>query len=151
MPLVLFIVVVTLLSLSTPIAVSYLIDYRLHEGVNYFRRRRVLKQGVAAKAKVLSSNILTKATGSRLKSAHSVIYEVSPPGAPAFRAKGIEVLFSSEVTANGLRDGQTVDVRYEPVDHIVVLVRIDPKQALLEREQKIKEKEEALLRGGSDH
>lgn len=149
MPVVVFIVVVTLLSISFPMIVSYIIDVRLHEGVNMFRRRSVLKTGIEAPAQVLSSTMLMKATGSRLRSAYSVIYEVKPANAEPFRAKAIEVLFHSEAANNNVREGQTVTVRYDPADQVVVLVRVDGKQVLADREAALRKKEEALLRGKS--
>jgi hypothetical protein len=147
MPVLLFIVMVVLLSLATPIGVSYLIDHRLHEGVNWFKRRRVLSQGVGASAKILSATMLMKATGSRLKSAWSIVYEVLPEGEAPFRAKGVEVMYRGESAGNRVRAGETVDVKFDPVDHTVVLVRADPKQLLRQREVELKEREEALLKG----
>ena len=147
MPVLVFIIFVVVGSISLPMVIGYIIDARLHEGVNMFRRRKVLRTGVEAQAQVLSSTILMKATGSRLDSAYSVVYEVKPPNAAPFRAKAIEVMFPSEVSNNHLREGQTVTVRYDPADQLVVLVRVDPKQALAAREAALREKEEALLRG----
>ncbi|MBI5545180.1 MAG: sigma 54-interacting transcriptional regulator [Deltaproteobacteria bacterium] len=146
MPVLAFVIVVVVLSVSLPMVISYLIDVRLHDGVNLFRRRKVLKTGVEAKAEVLSSTMLMKATGSRLRSAYSVVYEVKPADAAPFRAKAIEVLLHSEAANNRLREGQTVTVRYDPADQLVVLVRVDPKGVLAAREAALREKEEALLR-----
>jgi hypothetical protein len=139
-----------LLSISFPFAISYFIDARLHEGVNMFTRRRVLRQGVAASARVLSSTMLMKPTGSKFSAAYSIIYEVTPPGAAPFRAKGIEVMFFSEHDANRLREGETVNVRFDSASQTVVLVRVDAKQAQRDKEAALRAKEEALLRGRSD-
>ncbi len=89
MPIWLLVVGFVLLSISFPMVISYVIDVRLHEGVNMFRRRRVLRTGVEAKAQVLSATMLMKATGSKFQSAYSIVYEVQPPDGSPFRANAL--------------------------------------------------------------
>jgi hypothetical protein len=139
--LVLFIV----LSLSVAPIVGYLVDRHAHEGVDWFKRRRVLTSGQRASATVLSSSILVGSiVGNKLRSAYSIVYEVRPNDGPAFRARGIEVLYHSEGWE--LKEGAPVDVRFDPVDKTVVLVRRDRAQVQRERDAERRSKEEALLR-----
>jgi hypothetical protein len=137
----------TLLMLAIPISISYWIDIRLHDGVNVFRRRRVLRSGTSAEATILSSEMLMKGTGSKYKAAYSNIYEIHQPSGGSFRAKGVEVMFFSEAGTNRLRAGEEVQVKFDPGDHTVVLVRVDSKKVDQDRETARKAKEEALLRG----
>lgn len=134
-----------LLSAAFPVVVSYFIDVRLHEGVGWFTRRHVRRTGVAAKAKVLSMAVLPRQTGRRYESAHSMVYEVTQDGQAPFRAKGIEVLTTSEAVR--AREGTVVDVRFDPASKVVVLVRVDAAQLLAEREAARVEREKKLLGG----
>jgi hypothetical protein len=136
-----------LLSVSIPVLVSFLLDLRAHEGVSYFKRRRVLRQGLEAKANVLSSNILLKSTGRRHEVIYSVVYEVAAVAEPPFRAKGCEVMYLSDPNARRLREGSSVEVRYDPADHTVVLVRIDTRTGRRDREAALRAREEELLKG----
>jgi hypothetical protein len=107
----------------------------------------VLRSGQAASARVLSSTLrVGRSTGSKYNGAYSIIYEVTPPGGATFRAKATEVMFFSEASAN-LEAGGTVNVRFDPADHTVVLVRVDPKPVAHQREAERRAREEALLRG----
>lgn len=130
-----------LLSAAFPVVVAFFIDLRLHEGVSWFTRRSVLRTGRAATAKVLSSSVLLRQTGRRYASAHSIVYEVLPEGEAPFRAKGIEVLTLSE----SVREGASVEVRFDAARKIVVLVRPDPAQVLAAREAARLEREKQLL------
>jgi hypothetical protein len=136
-------------AISIPIVVSYLLDRRTHDGIDWFKRRRVLKEGQAADARVLSSTLVIgkNAGGSKYQGAYSIVYEVLPAGAAPFRAKAIEVLYFSEASANRLTTGQIVHVRFDPADQTVVLVRVDPRNADRNREAERIAKENALLRG----
>jgi hypothetical protein len=139
----------TLLMVSIPVSINYWIDVRLHEGVSLFKRRRVLKNGTIAEATILSCEVLMKNTGSRYRSAYSIVYEVHVPGGGCFRAKGIEVMLFSESTANRLSTGERVEVRYDSETRLVVLVRVDRKKVDRDREAARRAKEEKLLREGN--
>ena len=146
--------VVVLLVLATPvtlIAFFFFHDLWMHEGVTVFKRRRVLRSGTAAPARILSADMLNKTIGklSGIAAAYSIVYEVLPPGAPPFRARGIEVMTFVEKDAN-VPDGAsvTVQVRFDPRSHLVVLVRVDIKKWALAREAARRKAQDALLRGG---
>ena len=135
------------LSFAFPVVVSYWLDRRAHDGVDWFKRRRVLARGQVAEARILSSSLVpTKTTGSKLSGAYSIVYEVRPDGAAPFRTKAIEVMFFSEARAN-LVEGSTVEVRFDPGDHTVVLVRADIGKLQSDRDAARRAKEDALLRG----
>jgi hypothetical protein len=136
-----------LVVVGLPLGFAYWFDRRLHDGVSVFKRRRVLRRGIAADATILSSTMTMRTTGSRFKAAYSIVYEVHPSGAPPFRAKGIEVMYFSESNDNRLDANERVRVRYDPDDHTVVIVRVDRKKVQREREQAQRAREEALLRG----
>jgi hypothetical protein len=139
-----------LVSCLFPVGVSYLVDRHLHEGVAMFKRRRVLRQGIEASAKVLSRNVKMTAVNLRQRTAYSLVYEVSPPGEAPFRAKGVEIMYFMETKDNELREGSTVKVKYDPADKTVVLVRVDSKQLFRDRQAAVKAREEALLKGRDD-
>ncbi len=86
-------------------------------------------------------------TGFKYTSAYSVVYEVHPPGGAPFRARGIEVMYFSEERANNLTPPSTVQVRFDPVDHTVTLVRVKAQDAQAQDEARRRAREEALLRG----
>jgi hypothetical protein len=128
---------------------KFLQDRRIHEGVSSFKRRRVLRSGVAANATVLSSlrierktsgmEVLSEpATGNPFGTAYySNVYEVVTPSGETFRAKGIEKMptDSGKVSRHAcrhfeLQPGETVAVKYDPVDRTIVLV--NPEQKLHE-------------------
>lgn len=142
------VVVFLLAVLGGPLFLSYWLDRRVHDGAGVFKRRRVGKSGVLAEALVLSSAIKMQSTGSKLVHAYSVVYEIYPPGGAPFRAKGVETMTSSERDANRLKEGERVSVRFDPADHTVVLVRVNARQVLNDREAAQRAREEALLRGG---
>lgn len=136
-------------SFSIPVVVSYLLDRRNHDGVDWFKRRRILGSGESASARILSSSMLVgRQTGSKYSAAYSIVYEVMPASRAPFRAKGIEVLYFSEAHANKVDAGSTVQVRFDPSDQTVVLVRMDMDQKRRDDDAQRKAREEALLRGG---
>jgi hypothetical protein len=149
---------VTLTLLATPfmlVAFFFFHDLWMHEGVTVFKRRRALRSGTAAPARILSADMLDKTIGrlSGIAAAYSIVYEVLPPGAPPFRARGIEVMTLAEEDANlrgaSALDGKgvTVHVKFDPQSHIVVLVRVDAKKLERQREAAKREAQDALLRG----
>lgn len=135
------------LCLALPLSGSYLLDRRAHEGASWLRRRRVLRRGVEAAAKVLSTNVLAKWTGTN-GLGRSIVYEVlPPPPAAPFRARGIEVMYSHDLRANPLLPGSTVTVRYDPDDLLVVLVWLRAADVERARAAAVHAQEEALLAG----
>jgi hypothetical protein len=146
-------------ALSIPFAVIAFVffhDRWMHEGVTVFKRRGVLRSGTAAPARVLSTEALPKSygRGSGATGAYSIVYEVLPPGAAPFRAKGVEVMTFVEEDANlsAARQpaqggtGATVQVKFDPQSHLVVLVRVDAKKWERERAAAKQEAQNALLR-----
>ncbi len=116
-------------------------DSRAHEGVSSFKRRRVRRSGIAVNATVLSSVRLEQRTAndpsvlftpatyddSHRTSYYSIVYEVVTPSGETFRAKGVEEMPQGYVSKFASRNfelqvGETVAVRYDPVDHIIVLM-----------------------------
>jgi hypothetical protein len=65
-------------------AAFFCVDLWLHEGVSIFKRRRVLRSGMAAPALILSADSLGRGIGrgQGLSSAYSIVYEVLPTDAP---------------------------------------------------------------------
>jgi hypothetical protein len=137
-------------------SVLFFFDLRAHEGVTVFARRRVLRSGTAAPARILSDEMLDKSVVrfGTLPAAYSIVYEVLPPGEQPFRAKAIEVLTDVEHEAN-LRAGRggaslgtdvSVRVKFDPKSHLVVLVRVDAKRWKKEQEAERRKATEALLR-----
>jgi hypothetical protein len=140
-------IAVVIASASLPVVGSYLLDRHAHEGVDWFKRRRVRLHGQPAEATILSSSMLTgRLTGKNL-SAYSLVYEVRPPGQPPFRSRAIEVMYFHEAHANRLDQGEIVSVRYDPSDKTTVLMRVDVDKAGRDREAARRAKEEALLKG----
>jgi hypothetical protein len=136
------------LAISVPIAISYSLDRNAHEGVDWFARRRVLRSGQAADAKVLSSELMVgKNVGGNHGGAYSIVYEVMPPGDAPFRKKATEVMYFSEARAN-LEVGRIVQVRFDPETQVVVLVRVSAESARAQADAERREREERLLRGG---
>jgi len=136
--------------------IFFFIDLRVHGGVTIFKRRHVLRSGTSAPARILSDEMLDKRVVrfGALRSAYSIVYEVLPPGGQPFRAKGIEVMTLVEDNAN-LRaarraaldgTGVTVQVRFDPQSHVVVLVRVDAKKWEREHEAARQKAKESLLR-----
>ena len=145
-----FIVLTVVATPLTLLAVVFFYDRWMHEGVSFFTRRRVLRLGTAAPARILSVEMLTKtiAGASGFASASSIVYEVLPPGASPFRAKGIEVMTVAEETANlGAARNVTVQVKFDPQSHLVVLVRTNTKKSKRDSEAARREAQDALLRG----
>jgi hypothetical protein len=150
-----------LLALAIPftlIAFFFFHDLWMYEGVTVFKRRRVLRSGTAAPARVLSVDVLDKAIGrlGGIASPYSIVYDVLPPGEQPFRAKGIEVMTDAEGDANlgaargAALDGTdvTVQVKFDPESHLVVLVRVDAKKWKQKHEAARRKAQDALLRGG---
>ncbi|HEX2732791.1 MAG TPA: DUF3592 domain-containing protein [Polyangiaceae bacterium] len=132
--------------LCFPLFIAYFLDRRTHEGVDWFKRRRTLSRGQSAEATILSATLLTdRNTGSKYSAAYSIVYEVRPEGEPPFRGRGLEVMYFSEAHANRVDTGQVVDVRFDPNDRTIVLVRIDARKAKLEKDAARRAKEDALL------
>jgi hypothetical protein len=140
-------------------AVFFCVDLWLHEGVSIFKRRRVLRSGMAAPALILSADSLGRSIGrgQGLSSAYSIVYEVLPTDAPPFRARGVEVLTSGEYNANIIGALQTalagtsatVQVRVDPERKVIVLVRRGGANRLEQEQRAAKRKaQDALLRGG---
>lgn len=135
-----------LLSVAFPVVISYWLDRRNHEGLDWFRRRAILTRGQPARAVVLSSELLVgRATGSKYSGAYSIVYEVRPEGAAPFRQRSVEVMWFSEARAQ-LAEGQEVWVRFDPADGTVLLVRRDARQLLADRDAARRAKEDELLR-----
>jgi hypothetical protein len=143
------------------VAFFFFYDVWMHGGVTVFKRRSVLRSGTAAPARVVSADMQVNKSikgwnGSA--SAYSIVYEVLPPGAPPFRAKGVEVMTLQEDNANlraALRvamDGThpTVQVKFDPQSHLVVLVRVDAKKWQQQHDAAMREAREALQRLGRD-
>jgi hypothetical protein len=135
-------------------SIFFFLDLRVHEGVSFFKRRSVLRAGVAAPARILADKMLNKSvarTGTP-RSAYAIDYEVLPPGAPPFRAHGVEVLTMLEDRANlqasrrGALDGTdvTVPVRFDPKSNVVVLVRADTAAYERDVEARRQEAKESL-------
>ena len=132
-------------------------DLWMHQGVNLFKRRRVLKSGTAAPARIVSAEMRDKVIGGLRgpASPYAIEYEVLPPGGAPVRATGIEVMTLREDHANlraARRDGRNVQVRFDPQSKLVVLVRVDLKKGEKEHDatmQKAREARDALLRGHS--
>ena len=124
--------------------INFFKDLRAHEGVSMFKRRRVLKSGVAANATVLSSSRLERDTGVMESAYYSNVYEVGGPGGELFRAKGIEEmptgLAVSGYLSLDLKVGETVAVKYDLVDHTIVMVNPFVKQHEAERENAQRER-----------
>ena len=136
-------------SISIPIVINYFADRRAHEGVDWFRRRRILRQGQSAPATVLSSTLLVNVNiGSKYQGAYSIVYDVRPSNGAPFRKRGVEVLYYSEADANHLAPGGNVHVRFDPTDQTVVLVRVDRDRVKKDRDAERRAKEDELLRGG---
>jgi hypothetical protein len=124
-------------------------ERQAHDGVSKSKRRRVHRSGTAANATVLSSLRLEQTTGnwssfrtfgssSSDSRYYSIVYEVVGPGGETFRAKGVEEMPRGFMSANAayefeLQVGETVAVKYDPVDHTMVLV--DPYQKFREAER----------------
>jgi hypothetical protein len=125
--------------------VSYLVDRRAHEGIDVFRRRSVLRNGQLAQATVLSSTMLMTGTGSKFNAAYSIVYEVHPLNGPPFRTRAIETMYYSE-HSNNISVGATVNVRFDPKDNLVVLVRIKEDKVRSEEDARRRAREDALLR-----
>lgn len=147
LPMLAGIVGFVLLSAAFPVVISYWLDRRNHEGLDWFRRRAILRRGQPARAVVLSSTLLVgQSTGNKSTGAYSIVYEVRPEGAAPFRQRGLEVMWFSEARAQ-LVEGQEVGVRFDPADGTVVLVRQDARQLLAARDAARRAKEDALMRG----
>lgn len=147
----------------------YVKDLRAREGVSFFKRRRVLRSGVAADATVLSSSPLERSTGDFETAYYSNVYEVPAPDGSTFRARGIEEMptaFGMAGFGGGafdLKAGETVAVRYDPADHTTVMVnpyqKMNNAQRVREAQERVreedrraeqiaqKEREARLLRG----
>jgi hypothetical protein len=130
--------------LAFPVVLAYLIDRKAHEGVDWFKRRRVLRSGQEAEAQVLSSTVVEGTSTAPYKRAYSIVYEVTPAGAAPFRARAIEIMYPGEARAN-VEEGQRVQVRFDPADRTVVLVRPKPNHGAHDAARRAKE--DALLRG----
>lgn len=152
---------------------SFVKDRRAHEGVSWFKRRRVLRSGIAAEATVLSSSRLDEQASDLEDMAYfSNVYEIpAPPGGESFRVRGIEQMPTDPPSGYAgsalyLEPGEKAAVKYDPVDRIVVMVNPFQKlqrlqQEAAERRQVVervrkaneiaqKEKEARLLRGDRD-
>lgn len=125
----------------------------------YVRRIRVARRGALADARILSTSYESVWTGSHtLYEDHrdySLVYEVCPSGEPPFRAKGIESMDSVQAETNRIKEGATVQVRFDASHGVVVLMRV-PSETQMQRynreeaERKSRERatEEELLRDG---
>jgi hypothetical protein len=123
-------------------------ERRQCDGHGILQRRRVLRSGLPGEATVLSEEIVSEAQSTRGNFLRRIIYEVRPAsGEPPFRAKGFERMWMSEAHDQGLRVGHVVQVRYDPVDHLVRLVPQDLNEVRRRKDAAVRAREEALLRG----
>lgn len=138
----------SIVPIALVIAISYFVDKHAHDGVSALQRRRVRRDGIAADATVISEEILTRG-GSRYSLAYSLVYEIRTPDATTVRAKGIEILYSTERSVNNILPGAHVQVRFDPATNIAVLVRnrYDRRSRRAEDDAR-KAREAALLSGG---
>lgn len=125
------------------------LERRKRGGVGVLKRRWLRKHGSPAEATVLSVQIVDEATSQRLYWLRSIIYDVRPLGGhPPFRAKGFERMYSHELAPNGLVEGRTVRVLFDPKDHAVTLARrVSEKDIEVAEEEAKRAREDALLRG----
>ena len=140
---------VVVLAVCIPAFATYSVDRRLH-GVDCFTRRRVRLRGARAQAEVLSCEPVAGYSVHQYAAPSSLVYEVRPDGAAPFRAKSVEQLQVNATTALDVRVGSSVNVRFDPVSHVVVLERPDRLQVLEAHEAERKAKEDVLLGRRSD-
>jgi hypothetical protein len=121
-------------------------DTKVHGGITAARRRRTMKSGRIAEATVLSSEILPGATLDANTTARSIVYEVSAPDGPKFRAKAIEVFgWGSDDLANPVEVGSTVRVKFDDSHEVVVLLHENSRNAKKRAEEQRHAREDALL------
>ncbi len=105
--------------------------------LNKVERARLLREGIATKATIVSMTPVRELA--RGTDVYAIVYRIRLSWRRRFRVTGAEVLTDSDPRDLRVREGESVEVRFDPATREVVVVGLDSEE----------EKWARLFRGGN--